>query len=153
MIVVEDQQRLVRPRLGGQFVDQDRHQPLEELRRRRAEQRAHPLADPWPHPVQRGHRITPEPGRVVIARVQRQPRGWPLAAPGPVGQQDRLAVPGGSADQHQAPPQSLIKLFRQTRAGHQARPRAGHMQLGGQQRIPLGCCNLRSGRRGRLSHC
>ena len=69
VIVVEDQPHVVRARLG-QLVDQGGHQPVERLRRRGTEQRPDSLADPRPDPVQRGYRVAPEPGRVVVAGVQ-----------------------------------------------------------------------------------
>ncbi len=95
VVVVEDQYRLVVVTgLGGKLVDQSGHHALERRRRRRTQQGAQPPGDPWAHPVQRGNGMAPEPTRVVVARVQRQPRGRPTTAPGPVGQQDRLAVPG-----------------------------------------------------------
>ena len=111
VVVIEHQQRLVRIGPGGQFVDQRGHQPLVRRRRGRAEQRPHPLGEPRPHPVQRGHAMAPEPRRVVIAGVQRQPRHRLLAAPRPVGQQDRLAVPRRGADQHQPARQALVEAF------------------------------------------
>ena len=49
VVVVEHQQRLVRVRLGGQFVDQRGHQSLVRRRRGRPEQRAHPFGEPRPH--------------------------------------------------------------------------------------------------------
>ena len=147
VIVVQDQQqRPVRVGLAGDLVDQGRHQRLERRGRGRPEQRAHPLADPRPHPVQRGHRMPPEPGRVVVAGVQRQPGHGMPAAPGPLGQQDRLAVPGRRADQDQSPCPALVEPLRQPRARHQIGPQPGHVQLGGQQDIVLRRC----GRSGRL---
>ena len=84
VIVIQDQQqRLVRVRPAGYLVDQGRHQRLERRRRRRPEQRAQPLADPRPRPVQRGHRMPPEPGRVVVAGIQRQPRRRHAGRAGP----------------------------------------------------------------------
>ena len=135
VIVVQDEQRLIW--LGGQFIDQGRHQALERRRCGRAEERGYPSADPRPGPVQRGHRVAPEPGRVVITHVQRQPRGRELAVPGPVRQQDRLAVPGRPADQDQPACQSRIEPFGQPRPRHQARLRRGHVQLGSQQGVLL----------------
>ncbi len=46
VVVVQDQHHLVLAGLGGQLVDQRRHQPLKRRRRRRAEQRAGQLPDP-----------------------------------------------------------------------------------------------------------
>ena len=85
VVIVEHQQRLVRIRPGGQFVDQRGHQPLVRRRRGRAEQRAYPFGEPRPALVQRGHTMAPEPRRVVIADVERQPRHRLLATPHPVG--------------------------------------------------------------------
>ena len=160
VIVVQDQQqRLVRVRLVGYLVDQGRHQRLERWWRRRPEQRAHPLADPRPRPVQRGHRMPPEPGRIVIAGIQRQPGDPMPAAPDPLGQQDRLAVPGRRAGQDESSSPALVEPLRQPRARHQIWPQPGHVQLGGQQDIALrrrslGCGRLGHGRLGcgRLTH-
>ena len=151
MVVIEHQQRLARIRLGGQFIDQRGHKSLVRRRRGRAQQRRHPSGEPRPALIQRGHAMTPEPRRVVIADIQRQPRHRLLAAPRPVGQQDRLAVPRWGADQHQPARQALVEAFCQPRARDQVRARPGHMQLGGQQDISLGG-HLRWGRTGRLDH-
>jgi len=67
VVVVQDQHHLVG--LGSQLVDQDRHQPLERRRGRRAEQWGDPLGDPGPHRVQRGEDVAPEPRRVVVGFV------------------------------------------------------------------------------------
>ena len=91
--------------------------------------------------------MPPEPRRVVIGRVQRQPRHRPVARPDPVGQQRRLAEPGRGTHQDQPPGQPLIQRLHQPRAGHQPRPRAGHVQLGGQQDILLGRGSRGRGRR------
>ena len=141
VVVIKDQQGLIR----GQFVDQGRDQPLERRRRGRPEQRGDPFGDPGPGPVQRGHRVAPEPGRVVVPRVQRQPRGRVPA--GPFGQQHRLAVSGRRAGQDEPSPPALIEPFSQARPGHQVRPRRGPVQLGREQDITLGL-----GRRELISH-
>ena len=152
VVVVEDQHHLVLAGPDGQLVDQRRHQPLKRRRRRRPEQRADPLGDSWPCPVQRGNRVPPEPCRVVVGCLQRQPDHLPLAAPGPVGQQRRLAEPGRGANQDQPPRQPLIERLRQPRARHETPLRAGHVQLGGQQHIRPGRGNPGRGRYRRLSH-
>ena len=131
VVVVEDQQQLVLARLDGQLVDQGRHHPLKRGPQL-AEQRGDPLADPRPRPVQRANHMPPEPHRVVVARVQRQPRHPAIARPDPVGQQHRLAEPGRGAHQDQPPGQPLAERPRQPLRRHEPRPRAGHMQLGGQ---------------------
>jgi hypothetical protein len=105
VVVVEDQQRVVRVGQAGQVVDQGRHQRLERGRHRRADQRAHPHGDPRTGPIERGHRVPPEPGRVVVTGVQRQPGDRPVTAASPLGHQDRLAVPrpGGRPGPDPAP--------------------------------------------------
>ena len=141
VVVVQDQQHLAVAGLGGQLVDQRRHQPLEGCRRRRAQQRADPLPDPRPRPVQRGNHVPPEPHRVVVGCVQRQPGHRAVARRDPVGQQGRLAGPGRGAHQDQPPRQPLIERPRQPRARHEPRPRARHVQLGRQQHIRPGIGN------------
>ncbi len=143
VVVIQDKQGLLLP---GQVVDQRRDQALERRRRGRPEQRGHPFAGPRAGPVQRGHRVAPEQGRVVVPRVQRQPRGRVPPAPGPVCQQDRLAVPGRGTGQHQPPRQALIQPCHQPRPRHQAGPQPGRVQLGRQQNIPL------RGRHWRINH-
>ena len=62
VVIVEDQQGLVR----GQIVDQRRDQPLERRWRGRAEQRGHPFADPGMGPVERGLRRKQPPVRGTL---------------------------------------------------------------------------------------
>jgi len=92
--------------------------------------------------------MAPEPGRVVIAGIQRQPGRRPLGAPDPFGQQDGLAVAGRRADQDEPLSPGLVEPLRQPRARHQIGPQSGHVQLGGQQDIVL----RRRGSGGQLSH-
>jgi hypothetical protein len=109
VVVVQHQQRLAVVRLAGQLVDQGGDQPLERRRRRRPEQRDQPLGQAWSGLVQGGDHVAPEPGRVAVAGVQRQPGHRPPVLAGPVGQQDGLAEPGRGADQHQSPRQRLLQ--------------------------------------------
>ena len=150
VIVVEDQQGPVRGGPGAQVVDQRREQPLKRGRGGRPDQRAHASADSRAHPVQRGDHVPPEPGRVVIAGIQRQPRRRALAGQRPVGQQNRLAVSGRGADQDHPLAKPGFELSGQAGAGYQAGPRGRQVQLGGQQGIAPG--SLRRRRRRRLSH-
>ena len=115
VVIVEDQQRLAVAGPGGQIVDQRCDEPLERGRRRGPGQRANPPGDSLVYLVQGGQHMTPEPDRVVVTGIQRQPRGRTPAVPGPVGQQDRLAVSGRRADQDQPLPESVIEPFRQAR--------------------------------------
>ena len=150
VVVVQDQHHLVGS--SGQLVDQRRHQPLERRRCRRAEQRGDPLGDPRPHPLQRGDHMPPEPRRVVVGFVQRQPPNRPPAAPGPVGQQGCLSKARRGADQGKGPRQSLAELAHQAGPGHKARLRPWQVQLGGQQPIQPADPRLRRVPRRRLSH-
>jgi hypothetical protein len=106
LVVVDHQQHLAR--LGGQLVDQGGDQPLERRRGRRAQQRGELLGELRLHPVQGGQGVAPEPCRVVVAGVQRQPGQRPPGG-GPAGQQGGPAGPGGSADQDQPPGQPLLQ--------------------------------------------
>ena len=81
VVVVDDQRHVVGCR--GELVDQRRHGRGERRRRGAGDQRTDPLGDPGPHPVQRGGDVAPEPHRVVVARVQRQPGDRPPVGAAP----------------------------------------------------------------------
>jgi hypothetical protein len=149
VVVVQHQGDPALPR--GELVDDHGHH---RLRRRRGtlERGGDPLADAGPHPVQRSGHIAPEPGRVVVAFVQRQPGDRLPAAVGPVGQQGRLAEPGRGAHQGQLPLRPLVQPLQQPRADQEPAAGAGPVQLGGQQRIPLGHAGRGPAGRARLSH-
>jgi hypothetical protein len=134
VVVVQDQHHPVR--LGGQLVDQGAHQALERRRRRRPEQRGDLPGHARTHPVQGGDHVPPEPRRVVVALVQRQPADRSPTLPCPVAQQGRLAEPGGRAHQHQLPGRRRLQSVQQAPAGHEPRLQARQMQLGGHQPIP-----------------
>ena len=153
VVVIEDQHHLILSGLrGGQFVDQRRHQTIGGGRHERAQQRTGQLANPGACLAHRRYRVAPEPRRIVVRGVQRQPGHRPPATPGPVGQQDSLAGPSRGADQDQPSRQPLLQPAGQPRAGHKARLRAGHMQLGSQQDILPGRGGTGRRRRRRLSH-
>jgi hypothetical protein len=110
VVVIEDQQHLIRSGLGGgQFVDQRRHQPIGRGLCERAQQRTGQLANPGACLAHRRDRVAPKPRRIVVGSVQRQPGRQPPAAPGPVGQQDSLARPSRGADQDQPSRQPLLQ--------------------------------------------
>jgi hypothetical protein len=112
------------------------------------------LGDPWPHPIQRRDRMAPEPHRVVVGGVQRQPAHEPLASLAPVSQERRLAEPSGRGDQRQLPRQPVIEAVHQPRAGHETPRRSRQMELGCQQLVrpaggrvlgrPVGCVSHRA---------
>ena len=89
MVVVEDQQHLAVTGLGGQLVDQRRHQPLERRRRRRAQQRGRPArrSPAAPGPARRPHAARTAPGRCrrrpATARPPAAGRAGPSRPAGP----------------------------------------------------------------------
>ena len=135
VVVVDHQHELVAGGPGGELVDQGRHQPLGRGRVRAAQQPDDLLGHPRAHPLQgRGH-VAPEPDRVVIAGIQRQPGHRPAAGPGPVGQQARLAAPGRGTDQQEPAGQALVQPLHQPRADGEPGPGPGHVQLGREQDV------------------
>jgi hypothetical protein len=92
--------------------------------------------------------MPPEPGRIVVASIQRQPRHRLPNAPDPLRQQDGLAVPGRRAGQDESSSPALVEPLRESRARHQIRPQPRHVQFGRQQDIAFvaGCGRLRCGR-------
>ena len=152
VVVVQDQQHLIPTRLDGEPVDQGRHKPLKRTRGRRPEHRVQPLGDPGLRLIQRSDHVAPEPGRVVVAGIQAQPRHRPPATAGPIGQQRRFAESRRSANQHSSPRQPLAERPHQARAWHKTRLRPRHVQLGRQQGILPGHGSPGRGRRRRVSH-
>jgi hypothetical protein len=145
--------------LRHQRVEQGGHHRLRR-RLRAVQQRGDLPADPGPHPVERGGGIAPEPGRVVVAGVQRQPGDRPLAAAG------RRPAAGCGGPSHRAgwscrtragctPGPGRVPCPRpgpqQPRTGKEPGPRPGNVQLGGQQVIPLGDAGRGRAGAGRLS--
>ena len=138
VVVVEYQQHVGLARLGHDVVDQRADQRVVGRRGRRTRQRAHPLGDARAHHVESGQHVTPEPHRVVVSAVERQPGGRLGHAPDPLRQQDRLAVTRRGGHQHQPAVQPFLEPVCQPAARHQSRPRARHLKLGSQQHVPLG---------------
>ena len=138
VVVVENQHR-VGTGIGGQLVDERGHQRLEGSGCGRAEQRAQPSIEARAYPVHRGHHMTPEPGRVVVPGVQRQP-GRPgrdgagpsrPAAPSCRSRRARRPAPAHAPGCHRAGPSAAGAVHVQAaiRAGAAWWP-AGH-------RVPL----------------
>jgi hypothetical protein len=78
---------------------------------------------------QRGHDIAPKPQRLVVARVQRNPSETADALRRPLGEQARLAPPGGGADQRQLRRASALENLHQLGPRHHPRTRHRHQQL------------------------
>ena len=142
MIIIEDQQHLAVSGRSGKVVDQRRHQPIEGRRGGRPKQRGDPRSDPRPCLVQRRDSMAPEPRRIAISAVQRQPADRSATTPGPVSQQSRLAEPSRCAQQHEPTRQSVAEPIEQPRARHETGLRVGRIQLRGKQNISLGRGNL-----------
>jgi hypothetical protein len=96
--------------------------------------------------------VPPEPRRIVVAGIKRQPRHGPAgcAGPSPPATPSFPTRPGRRPEP--APCQPLIEGTRQPRARHEAQPRPGYVQLGGQQHVPARRGNAQWSPRGRLSH-
>ena len=138
VVIVQHQQHVRQVRLGHEIVDQRGDQRIVGRRRRGTGQRAHPPGQARAQPVQRGQHVPPEPDRVVVPLVERKPGHWLPADPGPLRQQNRLAVAGRRRHQDQPAAQALLELVRQPGPGHQAGPRPRHVQLGPQQDVRFG---------------
>jgi hypothetical protein len=149
VVVVQDQHHLLG--LGDQLVDQHGHH---RLGRRLAalEQGLDPLTDPGPHSVQGGGDIAPEPRRVAVADIRRQPGHRLPAAPNPIAKQAGLAEAGRRTDQGEGTGRPLAEALQQPWADQEAGPGPGDVQLGRQQAVPLRRRSIRWRGRGRLSH-
>ncbi len=150
MVVVQHQHDL----LGhpGQLVDQRGDHRLEGGRLQALQERGDLLGDPRAQRVQGGGDMAPEPRRVVVGVVQRQPGNRSGIVSGPVGQQGGLAEAGRGAHQGQLVLMCLGEPVDQPGAGHEAGTGARDVQLGRQQRIRRGGGGRSWGRCGRLGH-
>jgi hypothetical protein len=149
VIVVQHQHDLVG--LLDQLVDQHGQHHLQR-RLAALEQGINPLVNPGPQLVQGRGDIAPEPRRVTVAAVQRQPGHRLPAAPSPIPQQAGLAETGRRTDQGEGTGRPLVEALQQPRAGHETGSGPGDVQLGRQQAVPLGRHGFHRRRRGRLSH-
>jgi len=104
LVVVQQERDLLGP--GDQLVDEGGHDRLQRGRLGPAEQRGDPLANVDPRPVQRRDDIPPEPHRIVVSGIQRQPGDRPPGMARPVAEQARLPEPRRGADQRQLLPPS-----------------------------------------------
>jgi hypothetical protein len=150
VVVVQHQHHLLAR--VGQIVDQGGHHRLERGGLHVLEQRGDASGDPRVRAIQRGTDVPPEPHRVIVASVERQPADGPLAAPGPVGHQARLAEAGRGAQQDQVPPHVFGQALQQPRPRREPRPQARHAELGRQQHITRGPSGPGRDGHGRFSH-
>ena len=154
MVVVEDQQQVVSRRLIGQLVDHGpspaaRTTPAPAGRAAGPPARRSPAA---PGPA-RATSMAPEPRRVIVARVQRQPRkpatghrraqsASTAVLPNPAGALTRMSCRASPS------PSASTSRGRGTNPG--CGP--GTCKLGGQQHILPGQANPSRGRHGLVSH-
>jgi hypothetical protein len=132
VVVVDHQHDLVGGR--GELVHQRGDDPRERCARRAGHERADPLDDTDVHAVERGGDVAPEPHRVVVAGVERQPRHRSVVGPRPGGQEARLAEAGGPAHQYQLAG-ARLQLPDEPGPRHPPRARLGCAQFGRQQHI------------------
>src|SRR5262249_5988800 len=85
-------------------------------------------------PLQRRRDIPPKARRVVVARIQRQPRSRLAAPPRPITQHGRLAEAGRGTDGGEHAAEPLTNACQQPGARHKPRPR--DMTLGGHLHVP-----------------
>ena len=125
---------------GGELVEQLRQDHLgEDVGRARAlEQGERALAEPGLDHPERLDDIGPEPHRVVVAVVQRQPGDPPgaVVGPPPLGQQGRLARPGRGVDQAQPPLGPGLQQPVQPGPGDQPGPDRRRAELGPKEDRP-----------------
>jgi hypothetical protein len=98
VVIVQDQRDRTLTRPDRELVDHCRGHRLER-RVRAAEQRVDQLEDARSHLIKCRGKISPEPGRVIVAIVQRQPCRRLPAASGPRAKQRCLSEAGGALGQ------------------------------------------------------
>ena len=133
LVVIQQERDLLGP--GDQLVDEGGHDRLQRRRLGPAEQWGEPLANGDPRPVQGRGDIPPEPHRIVVAGVQRQPGDRLPGLARPVAEQARLPEPRRGADQGQLPPRPRGEACQQPGTWQQAGTPLWHIELGGQQDI------------------
>jgi hypothetical protein len=129
----------------AQVVQQRRQDHPIKVRARTAQGLERGGADPGLDGAERLDHIDPEPRRVVVARVQRDP-GHPTPAgfSAPLAEQGRLARTGRSVQQTQLGRQAGLEQRPRPGPGDQPRPRRLRLQLGRHQtRTPHADCLTR----------
>jgi hypothetical protein len=145
VVVVQHQRELIGR--GLEVVDQRGHDALARHHPRRSQERQQVLPKASANTIERDDHIPPEPHRIVVFGVQRQPRHRPPRAGGPAGHQGGLAEAGGRAHKEQLPGHPLVEPFGQTRPAEEF---AGSrdVELGGQEVSSLTACGGVRGRGG-----
>ena len=94
-----------------------------------------PVGRPRPNAVERRGNVAPEPRRVVLAGIQRQPCCGVATLASVVPEQRRLAEPGWGAHHGEPATYRPGKTPEQARTGHDAR--SGDVELRGQEILAL----------------
>ena len=138
VVVVEHQHDVARE--GAQVVEQLGQHRFDRRRLGRMQQGQRTLADPGCHRPQRRDHIGPEGCGIVVAPIERQPRGQPLigrrgrSRRKPLGEQRRLAEASRCGDEHQLRRGPAVQPLAQPRTRHQTTPRPRDIQLRLEQR-------------------
>ena len=134
VVVVQDQ-----PRLDGrlrELVDQHGQQVVDGQRGGPGQlQSSRPVVEHGD--VEGGGHASPERRRVVVRPVEREPGHRSVRVgvrPEPLGEERRLAEPGGRGQQRQPRPRSGSEPLQKPGAAHQTGLPPRHVQLGGDQR-------------------
>ena len=136
VVVVEHQHDVAAGR--AEVVEQRRQHHLDRGRLRRGQELQLVRADPGRHRPQRRDQVAPEGHRVVVTRVERQPRGESFAgrrgrSREPLREQPGLAETGRCGDEGQLRRGPAVQLLVQPRTRHQARSWPGPIELRLQQ--------------------
>ena len=120
---------------GAEVVEQRGEHRFDRRRLGRLQQRQRARADPWRHRPQRGDHVGPEGRGIVVARVERQPRGGPL-----IGRRGRSAAshsassvvlpkPAGAETSINFDAAPAVQSLAQSRTRHQTTSRPGDIEL------------------------
>src|SRR5262245_5439715 len=102
--------------------------------------------------VECNHDVPPEPHRVVVLGVQRQPRDWPPRAPHPVGEQGGLAEAGRRAHQDHIPGEPGVEFLDQSWSVEVFADALRDVELGREQPVTRTGCGFVPGRGPWLTH-
>jgi hypothetical protein len=110
VVIVEDQRERLRP--GLELVGEGGHHDLAADHAGRCQKWKYLLGEAAARTVERADH-TPEPDRVVVLRIEREPCDRPVCARGPVGQEARLAEAGRCAHHDQLLGHALVEAIDQ----------------------------------------
>jgi hypothetical protein len=144
VVVVEDQRELVRR--GPERVDQGSHDAPARHHPWGTQERDHLLAEAFAGAVKGNDHVPPEPHRVVVVGVQRQPRDALPGASGPVGEQGGLAEARGRAHENHVPGHPRVESLDQAGSVKVVAADFWDVELGGEEVIALTGCRFVWGR-------